>query len=369
MRPAAISQDVVTTSIELIKKWQEPNGAYAASPDFVAYTGYCWLRDGAFIADAMSVAGEKESASAFFNWCTSTLLRHEDLISEVINASQGGELPDIHHMPPTRFTFEGEIQDDGWENFQLDGYGTWVWAALAHTRRHGLCISRWQPAIALSIRYICACWDRPCYDWWEEHSEHQHVSTLGCLVAGLREAIDSKVLDPDLEQKARIAKDAMLERIASEGVVHNHLTKWIGGVDIDASLAALISPLGIVDPLSVVASHTIENIDVQLCVAGGVHRFLADKYYGGGQWPLLSCFLGLGYLAIGRKERAHELLMWACGTANENGDIPEQVDWHMLDALHAPYWRKRWGAAASPLLWSHAMVIRLYHALLMEDAI
>ena len=28
-------------------------------------------------------------------------------------------------------------------------------------------------------------WSQPCYDWWEEHPDHEHVSTLGAIAAGL----------------------------------------------------------------------------------------------------------------------------------------------------------------------------------------
>ena len=34
---------------------------------------------------------------------------------------------------PTRYTLDGELEPevDDWPNFQLDGYGTWLWALLA----------------------------------------------------------------------------------------------------------------------------------------------------------------------------------------------------------------------------------------------
>ena len=50
----------------LILSLQDAGGAYPASPTFSAYQGYAWFRDGAFIADGMSAAGEIDSAAAFF---------------------------------------------------------------------------------------------------------------------------------------------------------------------------------------------------------------------------------------------------------------------------------------------------------------
>src|SRR5439155_24142398 len=55
-------------SLAVIESNQAASGAYPASPNFPVYR-YCWFRDGAFIADAMSRAGRAESADAVFGWC------------------------------------------------------------------------------------------------------------------------------------------------------------------------------------------------------------------------------------------------------------------------------------------------------------
>jgi len=35
------------------------------------------------------------------------------------------------------------------------------------------------------------------------------------------------------------------------------------------------------------------------------------------------------------------------------------VDDHLLDPTHVAEWLERWGTVATPLLWSHAMFVRL----------
>ena len=50
-------------SVEIITAHQDVGGAYPASPTFRVYR-YSWLRDGSFIADAMSRAGAVASAEA-----------------------------------------------------------------------------------------------------------------------------------------------------------------------------------------------------------------------------------------------------------------------------------------------------------------
>lgn len=361
-RPGSTT-DLIGRSVEVIETFQNSNGSYHASPTFSAYRGYCWLRDGAFIADAMSVVGRPESASRFFDWCDRTLRDHAALLIRVTVETDAGGEPDAGAMPPTRFGFDGSIRNDGWENFQLDGYGTWLWAVVAHAGRHGLDLGQWSESILLTVRYLAACWDRPCYDWWEEHLEAQHVSTLGCISAGLEAVLGVGLLSAGDERKAAEAVEAIRRRIATAGTEPGHLVKWIGSAEVDASLASLIAPLGIIDPTSGIARATIDKIEDDLCVGGGVHRFRADKFYGGGQWPLLSCFLGLAHLARGNRERAEDLRAWAAGCATAEGELPEQVDDHLLDPAHRPYWINRWGEPALPLLWSHAMYLRLSWAL------
>lgn len=346
----------------LIRDLQDSGGAYPASPTFSAYLGYSWLRDGAFIADAMSVVGEVASATAFFDWCARTVGLHASRIATIVAAAEAGTPVPDSAMLETRFRFDGRPEDDGWENFQLDGYGLWMWAAVAHADRHSLPLDPWRDAFAGCVDYLVSSWSRPCYDWWEEHSEHIHVSTLGSIAAGLRAAAESGILDPDRTLAARDAAAAATATITRRGVVDGHLVKWIGAEAVDASLAALIAPLGVIDPASDLARATLDAIERDLVVDGGTHRFLADTYYGGGQWPLLSCFVGLARLAAGDRERAVALYRWAAATERD-GSMPEQVEDHLLDASYLDGWIARWGTSADPLLWSYAMFLRLGAAL------
>ena len=338
----------------LILSLQDAGGAYPASPTFSAYRGFAWFRDGAFIADGMSAAGEVESASAFFDWCDRMMTGSTDRVARIVAAAASGTpLPD-NEMLPARFTLDGRVagEDDAdWWDFQLDGYGLWMWAALEHARRHGLDASRWQRGIELTVDYLVSSWDRPCYDWWEMYIEQIHVSTLGSIAAGLRDAARAA--------SAAGTADAIREFIARHGVHDGHLVKWVGSDQVDASLAALVGPLGVVAASSPLGLATITELDRQLSVDGGVHRFLGDTFYGGGQWPLLSCLLGLAHAGVPDTDRALALLRWAAATVRESGTMPEQVTDHLLDPAFVDEWVERWGPSADPLLWSSAMFLRL----------
>ena len=125
-------------SIEIIKRFQAPTGAYIASPNFDTYA-FCWLRDGSFTAHAMDVVGEHESARRFFQWVDAVIQRYAakvDRIEHCIN--EGTPLADKDYLH-TRYTLQGEeeLEDEYSGKFQLDGYGTWLWAAVQHARLSG----------------------------------------------------------------------------------------------------------------------------------------------------------------------------------------------------------------------------------------
>ncbi len=352
-RLAALAGSSVATILAL----QDSTGAYPASPSFSAYRGYSWFRDGAFIADAMSAYGEVGSASRFHDWCAGILISRREHIEQIVAAAASGMPVADSQMLPTRFTFAGDEGTDDWWDFQLDGYGTWLWAVVEHARRHGLTLEAWHPAIELAADYLLSSWDRPCFDWWEEREDEVHVSTLGCISAGL--AAVAGELDGDRATRALEAVKDIDALIRSRGVVRGHLTKWLGSSEVDASLLAVIYPLGVIPADGPVAVATIAQIDRQLNVDGGVHRYLKDTFFGGGQWPLLSCMLGLTFAASGQRERALDQLRWAAGTVTEAGDMPEQADDHLLFPHRRREWVDRWGPVATPLLWSHAMYVRL----------
>ena len=148
------------SSVEPITAHQDAGGAYPASPTFRVYR-YAWLRDGAFIADGMSRAGGSASSRArFFDWCAGVLNARASRIDRSSSDRGRRGLPAGEHLP-TRFTLDGaEAGDEEWWDFQLDGYGTWIWALDAHVRRHGRPGSTWsRRRRVVARRYLGAFWD------------------------------------------------------------------------------------------------------------------------------------------------------------------------------------------------------------------
>ncbi|MCV2395997.1 extracellular solute-binding protein [Actinotalea sp. M2MS4P-6] len=372
---AATRAEQAARSHAVIAAHQHRSGAYPASPTFSAYRGYAWLRDGSFVADGMSRWGDVGSAEAFHDWAAGVLVDRSDRVGSIVaDVAAGREVP-VSAMLPTRFTLDGADGSDPWWDFQTDGYGMWLWAVTEHARRHGVHLARWAPAIDLATDYLLAVGDRPCYDWWEEHVEQVHTSTLGAVRAGLLAAVAGGTLDPARAERAATAAAGLRSRVLTDGLARGraadpadvHLAKWFGSDQVDASLAACVVPFGLAPLGSDLARATLDAVSRDLDVDGGVHRFAADVFYGGGQWPLLSCLLGWNLLAAGDRAGAERHLDWALATATPTGDLPEQVPDHLLHPEHRDEWLHRWGPVATPLLWSHGMVLTLTTALSEDE--
>jgi GH15 family glucan-1,4-alpha-glucosidase len=352
---------LAAASVAIIRRHQATSGAYLAAPGFPAYR-YSWLRDGAFIADAMSRAGETESAAAFFEWCRAIVEGRVERIGELVARRAAVETIPVADFLHTRYTLGGEEADAEWANHQLDGYGAWLWALGDHLRRSR--IDSEPPRFALAVestaRYLLAFWDQPCYDCWEENGEQVHVATLAAISAGLRAASDWPGVAPEVRSQAAHATVAIERRVRSEGVRNGHLVKWLGGTELDASLLFCAVPYRLFAPDDPLMRATVAALEDAGLAHGGVHRHLADVYYGGGEWVLLAALLGSYYVAIGERERAEQQLAWVVAQAGVEDHLPEQVSDHLLHPGSFDEWAERWGPIANPLLWSHAMFLNLH---------
>jgi GH15 family glucan-1,4-alpha-glucosidase len=260
---------------------------------------YSWLRDGSFIADAMREAGHVKSADRFFDW-----------VARVILARPEGPWD-------ARYNLDGTPDESPWPKLQLDGIGLWLGALR---RRGGS--SRWDEAAAHARRYLERHWGELCVDWWEER-EGVHAVTLWCVGNGLG--------SEEIRREALARADDRL----------------------DGSLLFIGRP------------ELVERVEKALLSNGaGVHRHREDTYYGGGQWLLLTAMLGLAYVDHGRVPEARRCLAWIEAHARRpGGELPEQSQGHLLAPEMYEPWVERWGEPPCPLLWSHAMYLRLCHAL------
>ncbi len=354
-------------SIELILRYQHPSGAYVASPTFPPYQ-YCWFRDGSFIAYSMDLAGEHESARRFHNWAAKTILRRKKSIQQTLERLAANLPLRPEDQLRTRYHLNGADEPgDDWPNFQLDGFGTWLWALNEHrkTTRLDESSSDLVAAAGKVADYLQALWQHPCYDCWEEYPSYVHPYTLAAIYAGLRSHEEMTGCDH------RQTTEEIQKRLLSGAEPFGHFVKFPDSSAVDASLLGLSVPYRVVSPSDPLMLRTVEQIERTILRSGGLHRYAQDTYYGGGAWILLSAWLGWYYLELSKSkpelqadlaEKTRALKAWIETQAEPTGEgcwLPEQVPQNLNDPTYYPLWVQRWGKIASPLLWSHASYIIL----------
>jgi GH15 family glucan-1,4-alpha-glucosidase len=356
--------DLYRRSIEIILQNQSENGAYIASPNFPTYH-YCWFRDGSFIAYAMDLAGQHASAKRFHEWVAQRVNERKDLVRYGLAKARSGEKLTEAEILHTRYRLDGTDGEPGnWPNFQLDGFGTWLWALNEHRGQNpdAQLPGELLDASDLIADYLSELWSLPCYDCWEEFPDHVHPHTLAAVYGGLQ--AHTKLTGKD----HRLVTDEIYGRLLANARSFGHFAKFSNSPAVDASLLGLAVPYGVVpldDPLML---RTVEYMESTIVRDGGLHRYAEDSYYGGGAWVLLTAWLGWYYAELAKQQPAMASLLsgkiqacqhWIEARASQNDWLPEQVPDHLNVPAYFATWTERWGEIASPLLWSHAKYIIL----------
>src|ERR1700688_5049474 len=224
-------------SIDAILRNQSASGAIVASPDFAQYH-FCWLRDGSFSAFALDRAGEHEASARYHGWVNDAIGGTSGIIDDVIEKMLRGEPLDPSIMPPARFALDGTSVIDDWPNFQIDGYGTWLWSLGQHLTESNQATlpKELRSSAARAARYLATFALTPCYDVWEESGSAVHTSTLACVYGGLTSAA-TLLDDPSLLETALIVKNRLREAVRNGVYV-----KSSENTDVDASELWLLTP-------------------------------------------------------------------------------------------------------------------------------
>ncbi len=345
------SQPLASVSVRSMLAHQVASGAFLASRDFPPYQ-FCWLRDGSFVAFALDRAGERLASERFHRWAAGAIAGIAPTIRTATERRLAGGANLASSMPPARFAVDGSPDAGGWPNFQVDGYGTWLWSLSEHVDRWGgeVLAAELSQSVELATEYLEAVDMDPCYDCWEENGEAVHTSTLACVYGGLLAA--SRLTGRgSAGRKAQEVARYILSRMRSGA----RFAKSSDNTGVDASLLWLTVPFGLVSAGDAAMAATAAEIAQGLDLGGGTRRYSTDTYYGGGAWPLLTAWLGWYRCTTGDLEGARRCAMWVEGCFDAAGHLPEQVGGDGRDPSAFRAWVSRWGPPAADLAWSHAM--------------
>ena len=215
--------DLVEKSLEVIINNQSKSGAFIASPSFDTYA-FSWLRDGSFIANSLDQYKKYDEAEKFYRWVNDVINRYSDKVNVIEDKISRGERISRKDYLNARFTLEGfEEKKEGWGNFQLDGYGTWLWAVSEHIKLTGKTelIDEFHNSINAALKYIKLLAFYPNYDIWEENYDKIHTSTLACLYGGVK-AINDYLKKDEVTKLANQIKTYILTNINVKKLLNNY---------------------------------------------------------------------------------------------------------------------------------------------------
>lgn len=356
-------------SISIILENQHESGAYIASPNFPTYA-YSWFRDGTYIAYAMNRVGEQKSAKKFYLWCAKVMKDQKEKINELIQMKKAGIKIDAQQALTARYTLEGKTTGDDWTDFQLDGYGTWLWGVVEYLDQTNdlEIIPIIKEGVQLTIEYLIHLWDHPCYDCWEEHLDFLHTYTIASILNGFK-SISRYANEFELNQEQLKDSIKTISLFLDNNLIHRngyyqkmiHTTKTSANEElVDASLIGLFVPIKLKNFDTPTMKKTFEKIEQDLYAStGGVYRYLEDEYYGGGEWILLTAWLGWAYVENGDIAKAKDIKAYIESKQTSDGFLAEQLSDNVLLPERLQPWIDKWGQIATPLLWSHAMYLIL----------
>lgn len=361
--------DLYRRSLLVIATQCDRGGAVLAANDSDIQWGhndhysYAWMRDGAFVCDAMDRAGYPEIARRFLLFAHD-VIRDEGYFLHKYN-------PDGSPAPLWQpWVRDGQPQLP----IQEDETALVLWLVARHyqrTRDLDLLRSIYPRLVVAAADFLTrfrdtrTCLPLPSFDLWEER---QGVFTFTCAAvwAGLTAAAELANLLNEQERSAAWSKAADEVRAAmkkhlwmeSEGrFARGLLPGDVLDPAVDASAFAAFY-LGVFPAESALVEGTMRAIREKLSVKteiGGITRYENDEYHriyetSGNPWILCTLWLAEHELAKGNDQAALDLVRWARAKGTPSMILPEQIDPH--DGQHV---------SVAPLTWSHAQVISVVH--------
>ncbi len=328
---------------------------------------YLWTRDGAFVANALDLAGYSHLTRKFFDFCGKIVHKGGYFMQKY---NPDGTLASGWHAA-------WDIQrQESLVPIQEDETALVLWGLWEHYDRyrdiefaHRLYRSLTVPCADFleSFRDAKTGLPKPSWNLWEDR-HGVHTFTCSTVVAGLRAAANFAVLFAEYKLADKYSKAAdqvvvaMREHLYSKerGRFLRSLQSSDNGdlypdETVDASLFATFY-FGCFSPDDELVQNTMKAVKANLSVDGGIARFQQDGYMRvsdkiiGNPWFICTLWLADYYIASAKSEAdlkpAMDVLEWVCDRALPSGVLAEQID--PLTGAHV---------SVSPLTWSHSTLV------------
>lgn len=351
-------EDVIRSLIVLKALTYEPTGAMVAAPSVSlpeeiggtrnwSYV-YCWLRDSAFAAEALTEFGYRQEVQDWIGWLTTVIGGDFDNLQ--IMYGVGGERDlteeELPWLPGHAGSRPVRIGNGAAGQLQLDVFGEVVCALFAAQERFPDLAPAVAPLVSGFVRCVEKLWQEPDEGIWEirgprRHFVHSKVMAWAALDRAVR-LITAGSMDGPLGRWA-VLRDEIHREVCARGYdpQRNTFTQYYGSGELDASLLhALLSGFLPADDKRVMG--TIEAVQRDLSIKGG---YLL-RYRTGGDEPGVdgltghegTFLIGLGWLIIalrhiGRSAEAELLVSALLRARNDVGLLSEEWDPHAEQQL------------------------------------
>ncbi len=365
--------DMYKRSLLVVHSQIDREGAILAANDSdvteraTDHYSYLWTRDGAFVANALDLAGYDHITRKFF-----------DLCSRIVHP--GGYFLQKYNADGTAAS-GWHAAWDTWSQTKLvpiqeDETALVLWALWEHYDK----FRDIEFAHRLYKRIVTRCADfmvdfrdpemklpLPSWNLWEDR-RGIHTFTCATVVGGLRAAARFADLFAEHERAERynVAADEIVNAM-TEHLYSNELGRFIRSVEVgndgslhsdstvDASLFATFY-FGCYAPDDEKVVDTMQSIEDLLAAGGGIARFENDGYirtsdkFPGNTWFICTLWVADYYIARAKEKkdmaRALEILEWVAASALPSGVLAEQLNPETGEHV-----------SVSPLTWSHSTFI------------
>jgi GH15 family glucan-1,4-alpha-glucosidase len=295
---------------------------------------FCWVRDSAFILNALLQLGFSTEVDAFFWW----LMQASQLTRprlQVLYRLNGGA-----SATERTLAFEGyrrsapvRVGNAAIDQLQLDVYGDLFQTAWLYARSGRHLDRDIGHRLVAMANLVCDVWARPDSGIWEVRSQPLHFtqSKMMCWVAldrALRLAAAGQIPATEVQrwQAEASAVRAFVDECCWSEAKRSYV-RSAGADDVDASL--LLGVLfGFDEPRSRRARGTIDAIRRELGHGPFLYRYSGEDGLAGGEGAFLTCSFWLvdALARSGQPGEAAELMEELLGLANDVGLYAEEVD-------------------------------------------
>lgn len=291
---------------------------------------YCWIRDGAFAAEALLRLGDRAAARAFLTFLWRAI--GDGPVQPLYRVDGDRSIPEeiLPHLAGFADTGPVRVGNAAAGQIQHDTHGQIVWLAERIVAAGGALDRAMLPWLWARVEAAAAARGVPDAGIWEfrDRPGQYTFSHLWCWVALDRGA---KLAAAMGEAKragvwaalAATQREAMLAAATRAGF----FAQTLDGTDVDASSLA-VAPMGLVDPADPRYRATIDRCEEALLVDGLMKRYVARDDFGATTSTFSLCTLWWieALAASGQTERARGAFSAFLSHRNPHGLFSEDID-------------------------------------------